>query len=107
MMRRFHDGVLIYEPWYSLIVGPIEVLERYLGLPATVTIDDVALSDVLGEVIVQLADKGFEITIPLFSVAWLLTLKAAGKIYRGVREQAKITTETVASGSIEGNASTE
>lgn len=106
-MERFHDGILIYEPWYSLIMSPIEVLDRYLNLPAAITIDEVGLSDILGEVVVQLADKGLEITLPLFSVAWLLTLKAAGKIYRGVREQAKITTETTVSASIEGDAVTE
>lgn len=91
------DGILIYEPWYSRIIGTLELFEYYLDLPFSTTVESVVLSEVMGQIVWRLSELGLAITLPIFSLVTWLALKQTYRIYRGVRAKAETAVGVVTS----------
>lgn len=79
-VRRYGDGVLIYEPLYSWITKTADIIETYLDLPISIGLplaSEIAWEEVVG---------GLGISISILEVARLLLMKLSGRLYRGVTQ---------------------
>jgi len=80
-MRRYGDGVLVYEPVYSWITRTADIIGTYLDLPVSIGLpvaSEIAWDEVVGCVGVSISTIG---------VARLLLVKLSGRLYRGVRQR--------------------
>jgi len=79
-VRRYGDGVLVYEPVYSWITRTADLIGTYLDFPVSIGLplaSEMAWDEVVG---------GVGVSISIVGVARLLLMKLSGRLYRGVRQ---------------------
>lgn len=101
-VERYKDGLVIYEPLYSSLIEPLELLERALNLPVTITVDNMDITDIFGRIVVELVGSGIELSMPVLTCARLIALSVAGRLYRGSRSPASKTVVEVTTSTATG-----
>jgi len=87
------DILIIYHPWHDRIMKWVKKLRKVIEVGSAFRVNELGIEEIFGEIIVKIENAELKINVTVFTLAFILAHKLAGKIEDRVHEGFRMTGE--------------